>query len=137
MALFHGRRYNMAFFVDMTSVLDTFAADIKVISDTSHGEYIDGEWKEDTSIKEQVFHEPFVPNDLIGQYSMVNMLRNIGNVTQYNAIWLSKTPDFETGTIVQHNNKNYKIINVQDFSDYSNVTMYYLQSEEGNDGNKL
>lgn len=127
----------MAFYIDMTPVIDTFATDIKVISNASAGDWVDGEWKENTSVKEQVFHEPLVPNDLVGQYSMMNMLKDIGNVTQYNAIWLSKTPGFENGTIVQHKKKNYKIIDIQDLSDYSNVTMYYLQSQEGNDGNKL
>ena len=67
----------------------------------------------------------------------MNMLRETGNVTEFNAIWLSSVPNFEIGTIVQHKDKNYKIVNIQDLSDYSNVTMYYLQSEEGNDGNKL
>ena len=127
----------MAFYIDMTSVLDTFATDIKVISNSSDGEWIDGEWQENSSTKEQIFHEPFVPNDLVGQYSLMNILRDVGNVTKYNAIWLSKPPNFENGTIVQHQNKNYKIVNIQDLSDYSNVTMYYLQSEEGKDGNKL
>lgn len=127
----------MAFYIDMTSVLDTFATDIKVVNNSSDGEWVDGEWQENNSTKEQIFHEPFVPNDLVGQYSLMNILRDVGNVTKYNAIWLSKTPNFENGTIVQHQNKNYKIVNIQDLSDYSNVTMYYLQSEEGKDGNKL
>ena len=127
----------MTFNIDMTTVLNTFATDIKVISNTSNGEWVDGEWKEDNSIKEQTFREPLVPNNLVGQESMVNLLKDIGNVTQYNAIWFSKMPDFEIGTIVQHKNKNYKIVNIQDLSDYSNVTIYYLQSQEGNDGNKL
>lgn len=127
----------MAFYIDMTPVLDTFATDIKVVSNSSDGEWVDGEWQENNSTKELIFHEPFVPNDLVGQYSLMNILRDVGNVTKYNAIWLSKTPNFENGTIVHHQNKNYKIVNIQDLSDYSNVTMYYLQSEEGNDGNKL
>ena len=127
----------MAFYIDMTSVLNTFQTEVKVISTASKGEWVDGQWEEDTSTKEQVFHEPFVPNDLVGQYSIMKLLRDVGNVDQYNAIWLSKTPTFETGTRVQHKGKNYQIVNIQDLSDYSNVTLYYLQSEEENDGNKL
>lgn len=127
----------MAFYINMTSVLNTFATDIKVISNSSDGKWVDGEWQENSSTKEQIFHEPFVPNDLVGQYSLMNVLRDVGNVTKYNAIWLSKTPNFENGTIVQHKDKRYKVVSIQDLSDYSNVTMYYLQSEEGNDGNKL
>lgn len=127
----------MAFYLDMTSVLDTFQTEEKVISTASQGQWIDGQWEEDSSTEEQVFHEPFVPNDLVGQYSIMKMLRDIGNVDQYNAIWISKTSTFETGTRVQHKGKNYQIVNIQDLSDYSNVTLYYLQSEEENDGNKL
>lgn len=127
----------MAFYLDMSSVLDTFKTEVKVVSNSSNGEWVDGQWQEATSIQEQVFYEPFIPNDLVGQYSLMNMLRETGNVTEFNAIWLSSVPNFEIGTIVQHKDKNYKIVNIQDLSDYSNVTMYYLQSEEGNDGNKL
>lgn len=125
----------MAFYMDMTSVLDTFKTEVKVISESTSCEWIDGLPKENTEHEEQVFYEPFVPNDLVGQYSMMNMLRDVGNVTQYNAIWISKTSGFKTGTIVRHKDKNYKIVNIQDLTDYSNVTMYYLQSEEGQDGN--
>ena len=127
----------MAFYLDMSSVLDTFKTEVKVVSNSSNGEWVDGQWQEATSIQEQVFYEPFIPNDLVGQYSLMNMLRETGNVTEFNAIWLSSVPNFEIGTIVQHKDKNYKIVNIQDLSDYSNVTMYYLQSEEGKDGNKL
>ncbi len=127
----------MAFYLDMSSVLDTFKTEVKVVSNSSNGEWVDGQWQEATSTQEQVFYEPFIPNDLVGQYSLMNMLRETGNVTEFNAIWLSSVPNFEIGTIVQHKDKNYKIVNIQDLSDYSNVTMYYLQSEEGNDGNKL
>ena len=127
----------MAFYLDMSSVLDTFKTEVKVVSNSSNGEWVDGQWQEATSIQEQVFYEPFIPNDLVGQYSLMNMLRETGNVTEFNAIWLSSVPNFEIGTIVQHKDKDYKIVNIQDLSDYSNVTMYYLQSEEGNDGNKL
>ncbi|AZZ67186.1 hypothetical protein [Lactobacillus johnsonii] len=127
----------MAFYLDMSSVLDTFKTEVKVVSNSSNGEWVDGQWQETTSTQEQVFYEPFIPNDLVGQYSLMNMLRETGNVTEFNAIWLSSVPNFEIGTIVQHKDKNYKIVNIQDLSDYSNVTMYYLQSEEGNDGNKL
>ena len=127
----------MAFYLDMSSVLDTFKTEVKVVSNSSNGEWVDGQWQETTSTQEQVFYEPFIPNDLVGQYSLMNMLRETGNVTEFSAIWLSSVPNFEIGTIVQHKDKNYKIVNIQDLSDYSNVTMYYLQSEEGKDGNKL
>ena len=39
----------MAFYIDMTSVSDTFATDIKVVSNSSDGEWVDGEWQENNS----------------------------------------------------------------------------------------
>ena len=115
----------MSFYIDMTTVLDMFKTEIKVVSGSSEGEWIDGQWQES------------VPNDLVGQYSFMNVMRDVGDFTQYNAIWLSKHYDYPINTIVEHKNKRYRVCNIQDLSDYSNVTMYYLQSEEGQDGNKL
>ncbi|AGR65258.1 hypothetical protein BFD03_05475 [Limosilactobacillus reuteri] len=126
----------MSFYIDMTTVLDMFKTEIKVVSGSSEGEWIDGQWQEAQG-QETTYYEPFVPNDLVGQYSFMNVMRDVGDFTQYNAIWLSKHSDYPINTIVEHKNKRYRVCNIQDLSDYSNVTMYYLQSEEGQDGNKL
>ena len=124
----------MSFYIDMTSVLDTFKTEIKVISNSSSGDSIDGQWVEDEEQSEQVLFEPFVPNDRDNFYSLVSMLRDTGHISQYNAIWIS-AHDYPIQTIVEHKNKRYRVVNIQDLTDYSNVTLYYLQSEDSNDGN--
>lgn len=44
----------MSFYIDMTSVLDTFKTEIKVISNSSSGDWIDGQWVEDDAVFESV-----------------------------------------------------------------------------------
>ena len=90
--------------------------------------------EEDEEQSEQVLFEPFVPNDRDNFYSLVSMLRDTGHISQYNAIWIS-AHDYPIQTIVEHKNKRYRVVNIQDLTDYSNVTLYYLQSEDSNDGN--
>ena len=36
----------MSFYIDMTTVLDMFKTEIKVVSGSSEGEWIDGQWQE-------------------------------------------------------------------------------------------
>ena len=38
----------MAFYLDMSSVLDTFKTEVKVVSNSSNGEWVDGQWQEAT-----------------------------------------------------------------------------------------
>ncbi|MDO4458088.1 MAG: hypothetical protein Q4B83_07210, partial [Ligilactobacillus murinus] len=72
-----------------------------------------------------------------GQYSIVSLLKDVGRIEQYNAIWLS-SHEFPTQTIVKQKDKFYRVVNVQDLSNYSNVYMYYMQSEENeSDGLRL
>ncbi|WP_225363582.1 hypothetical protein [Ligilactobacillus agilis] len=126
----------MAFYLDMTSVLDTFKSEVTVISE-AQGRWIDGQWVEDAEGERKTFYEPFVPNDRIGVYSLVDILRETGHIEQYNAVWISAQA-YPLGTIVEHKATKYKVANIQDLTDYSNVTLYYLQSEVNDNGiNKL
>lgn len=115
-------------YLDFKSVLDTFAVNLTVYPRSAETVWVDGEAKRVGSEPIEL-SEPFVPNDLIGQYSIVSLLRDVGRTEQYNAIWLS-THEFSTQTIVKQKGKFYRVVNVQDLSNYSNVYMYYMQSEE-------
>ncbi len=112
-------------YLDFKAVLDMFAVDLTVYPKSDETVWIDGEAKR----VESELTEPFVPNNLIGQYSIVSLLKDVGRIEQYNAIWLS-THEFPTQTIVKQKGKFYRVVNVQDLSNYSNVYMYYMQSEE-------
>lgn len=114
-------------YLDFKAVLDMFAVDLTVYPKSDETVWIDGEAKrvESEPIK---LTEPFVPNNLIGQYSIVSLLRDVGRIEQYNAIWLS-SHEFPTQTIVKQKGKFYRVVNMQDLSNYSNVYVYYMQSE--------
>ena len=115
-------------YLDFKAVLDMFAVDLTVYPKSDETVWIDGDAKRVESEPVELT-EPFVPNNLIGQYSIVSLLKDVGRIEQYNAIWLS-THEFPTQTIVKQKGKFYRVVNVQDLSNYSNVYMYYMQSEE-------
>lgn len=119
-------------YLDMTSVLDTFAVDVTVYPKASDGQWVDGQWVDGTAGDPVTYHEPVVPNGLVGKYSIVSLLRDTGKTEQYNAVWLSSRR-VETGTVVEQGGKKYKIADVTDLTSYSNVLVYYLESEEGDE----
>ena len=108
-------------YLDFKAVLDMFAVDLTVYPKSDETVWIDGEAKRVESEPVELT-EPFVPNNLIGQYSIVSLLKDVGRIEQYN--------EFPTQTIVKQKDKFYRVVNVQDLSNYSNVYMYYMQSEE-------
>lgn len=126
----------MAFYLNMKTLLDTFETELFVIEESSGGEWINGQWVENTDTNRKELHEPFIPNDKEGFYSIVGNLRDIGKNEKYNAIWYSQY-DYPLGTIVEHKNIRYRVADKYDYTSYSNVTQYFLESEEGNDGNDL
>lgn len=119
-------------YLDMTSVLDIFAVDVTVYPKASDGQWVDGQWVDGTAGDPVTYHEPVVPNGLVGKYSIVSLLRDTGKTEQYNAVWLSRHR-VETGTVVEQGGKKYKIADVTDLTSYSNVLVYYLESEEGDE----
>lgn len=120
-------------YLDMTSVLDTFAVDVMVYPKASDGQWVDGQWVDGTAGDPVTYHEPVVPNGLVGKYSIVSLLRDTGKTEQYNAVWLS-SHRVATGTVVEQGGKKYKIADVTDLTSYSNILVYYLESEEGDEG---
>ena len=122
----------MAFYLDFTSILDTFKTEVIVYKKISgYDDY--GRWQR-TENETEVFYEPFVPNDRQGLYSVVSVLRDVGKVPQYNAVWIS-SQKVELNTKVEHAGKFYRVADIQDLTTYSNVTLYYLESEDKSDGN--
>lgn len=118
-------------YLDMTSVLDTFAVDVTVYPKASDGQWVDGQWVDGIAGDPVTYHEPVVPNGLVGKYSIVSLLRDTGKTEQYNAVWLSSHRVETIGTVVEQGGKKYKIADVTDLTNYSNVLVYYLESEEG------
>lgn len=119
----------MGFYVDMDSVLDAFAVDLTIypVAD-EQGEYVGGHWvpKDAESFK---VSEPFVPNSRVGMYSKNIINRETGDNIEYEAIWYSKST-VPLKSIVEHKGTRYVIQYSTDYTDYSNVTVYYLSAEQ-------
>lgn len=122
----------MAFFIDARQLLKHFATEVTVYPQTANadGEWVDGQWQPAAAAEPQTFYEPLIPNDRTTIYTITSLLRDTGKTELYNALWVSEQ-DFPTGTIVEHNATKYRITDIEDLSSYSNVRLYYLASEEG------
>ena len=67
-------------YLDFKAVLDMFAVDLTVYPKSDETVWIDGEAKRVESEPIELT-EPFVPNNLIGQYSIVSLKRRWANGT--------------------------------------------------------
>lgn len=125
----------MAFYMDVSSLLKTFAVEVKVWPKSSGGHYNDlGIWEEDGDGQPLTVYEPFLPSSRIGLYSVMQQLKEIGKIDQYNAVWIS-SGDYGTGTVCEHAGKRYAVTDIKDLSSYSNAHIYYMADEAKNDGN--
>lgn len=117
--------------MDMSALLDMFAVDIRVSPATNEdiGGWVDSEWKTAPKPEPFVVHEPFLPNSRVGMENIVALIRDTGQAQKYAAVWLSKG-EYPIKTIVEHKGKQYSVEQIKDLTDYSNVTIYYLESED-------
>lgn len=116
------------FYIDATQLLATFGTKLTVYPATKDGgEWADGQWVPDEPEAVEVT-EPFVPQGRIGQYSTMLALRDTGKVERYTAEWLS-AGSYEMGTVVEHQGKRLVVADKDDYTDYSNLTVYYLAAE--------
>lgn len=121
----------MAFYIDATSILDGFATHLTVYPKLK-GKRIAGEWvkQSDNPIEAD---EPFIPSGFKSENS-VQALFDSAMFEQYDAIWFSKlkVPVLST---VEHNGKKYVVQKLDDYTDYSNVTQYYLMANSKDEQN--
>lgn len=125
----------MAFFMDLTSLLDAFAVKIRVYpaADEDIGGWVKGQWQQAPNGEPFTLEEPFVPNSRVGWESVVAMLRDTGQANKFAAVWFSKGV-YPIKTVVEHNDKRYTVEQIKDLTDYSNVTIYYLEAEDNRQG---
>lgn len=121
----------MSFYIDATSLLDTFATTVVIYPQTSNddGAWVDGQWVKKPAEPPLTVHEPLIPNSRVGLYSVSTLLRDSGKTAIYNAVWVSKQ-DYPLGTKVVNQNTTYTISDCEDLTNYSNVRLYYLRSED-------
>lgn len=125
----------MAFYMDVSSLLKTFAVKVKVWPKSRDGHYDElGIWHDSNDGKPLIVNEPFIPSSRIGLYSVMQQIKEVGKVDQYNAVWIS-SGSYGSGTICEHADKKYVVTDIKDLSSYSNATIYYMADEEKNDGN--
>lgn len=118
----------MAFYMDVTALLETFGTDLTVYPKSDAGKWVDGIWKPDASEDGIHVNEPFIPDTLVSSRSVSLIIQDIGKVDNYDAIWLSSGV-YPTDTVIDHHGKRYVVQTFNDLTDYSNVTIYYLKGE--------
>lgn len=128
----------MAFYMDVTGLLDAFAVEIKVYPKPNEdvGGWVDAEWQEAPTPEPFKVYEPFIPNSRIGMESLVSLIRDTGQFERYAAVWISKG-EYPLKTIIEHKGKRYSVEQIKDLTDYSNASLYYLESEEDQQGGAL
>lgn len=118
----------MAFYIDAQSMLDTFATDFQVIPYIEGHYGDDGIWIEATQGDPVTVHEPILPMGVMSSYSTMMFLGDAGQKHQYSAEWLSAGV-YEMGTVVIHDGVRLIVRNKDDYTDYSNLTVYYLDAD--------
>lgn len=119
----------MSFYLDMGGVLEMFAVPLKVYVASDSGHFEDGRWMPGHSEPITV-NEPFLPNTYSNMSGATALRQGIhGNITTYKMQWFSMGK-YELGTRVEHNNVVYVVESKNDYTDYANVTQYFLDTEE-------
>lgn len=121
----------MAFYLDMSALIDMFGTKLTVLANSDDGEWQDGIWHK-TDSKEIDLYEPFLTFNtnstlLSGQL----MPAETGEFDTGKAYWFSEN-DYDMGTRVKHNDELYRVTGKQNYSDYSNVLEYELKKESPN-----
>ncbi|WP_155286045.1 hypothetical protein [Lacticaseibacillus zhaodongensis] len=121
----------MSFYIDATSMFETFATSLIVYPKNTQkdGHYEDGRWIDDPEPAPKTVDEPFIPMGRVSDYSAMLMTRDTGDLQRYSAEWLSKGK-YEMGTAVIVHGVRYIVRDKDDYTSYSNLTIYYLQADD-------
>lgn len=121
----------MAFYLDMAALIKQFGVPITVypaLPKDAQGEYVDAKWVPAKQPDPVQVSEVIVPLGRIGSYSQMFQLKDLGQDEHYEAEWLSLAT-YEMGTVIEHDGHRMVVRNKDDYSDYSNVTIYYLDAD--------
>ena len=121
----------MSFNLVMKPVLDAFATKLTVYPKAADGagHRENGRWIADPDPEPIEVEEPFLPLGRVSAYSLMLTTREVGDIQRYEAEWLS-SGDYAIGTVVVHHGKRLVVRNIDDYTDYSDVTIYYLSADD-------
>lgn len=119
----------MAFYLDVAALIDMFGTELTVYPKSNGGKWVEGQWTQSDLVDPITVNEAFFPLGQIGKYSTMLGLSETGNSEKYEYEWLS-TGKYEMGTIVKHGDTTLVVRNKDDYTDYSNATIYYLSATE-------
>lgn len=121
----------MAFYLDMSTLIDMFGTKLTILANSDDGEWIDGIWHQ-TDSKEIDLYEPFLTFNINSTLLSGQLMpAEIGEFDTDKAYWFSEN-DYDMGTRVKHNDELYRVTGKQNYSDYSNVLEYELKKESPN-----
>lgn len=123
----------MAFYLDMTTLINKFATTLTVLPSSDDGEWVDGEWVTNTG-EPVVLNEPFTTFNINSTLLSGRLVQGeLGDNNSDKAYWFSKGT-YPVGTRVIHNGVRYRVTGIQNFTDYSNVVEYQLETEGVDNG---
>lgn len=118
----------MAFYLDMTTLINKFATTLTVLPSSDDGAWIDGEWVANVG-EPVILHEPFMTFNINSNLLSGQLIQSeFGDNNSDKAYWFSKGK-YNVGTRVVHNDVRYRVAGIQNFTDYSNVMQYELETE--------
>lgn len=121
----------MAFYIDMSALIDMFGTKLTVLTNSDDGEWIDGIWHQ-TESKEIDLYEPFLTFNINSTLLSGQLMpAETGEFDTDKAYWFSEN-DYALGTRVKHNGELYRVTGKHNYSDYSNVLEYELKKESPN-----
>lgn len=121
----------MAFYLDMSALIDMFGTKLTVLANSDDGEWMDGIWHQ-TDSKEIDLYEPFLTFNINSTLLSGQLMpAETGEFDTDKAYWFSEN-DYALGTRVKHNDELYRVTGKHNYSDYSNVLEYELKKESPN-----
>lgn len=121
----------MAFYLDMSELIDMFGTKLTVLANSDDGEWIDGIWHKTTS-EEIALYEPFLTFNINSTLLSGQLMPNeTGEFETDKAYWFSMN-NYDIGIRIKHNEDLYRVTGKHDYSDYSNVIEYELKKEDPN-----
>ena len=116
------------FHIDATPMLSAFATEFQVIPYVKGHTGDDGIWVPASEGEPITVNEPIIPMGVMSSYSTMHRLGEAGQSNEYSDEWLS-AGKYEMGTVVILDGVRLIVRNKDDYTNYSNLTVYYLDAD--------
>lgn len=121
--------------VQMASIIKsfgvTFTLERKVGNHREHGQTVANEPSEPVTLSEPIMPMAQGNSPAASGHSSAAMFMVNGQLEQADLVWYSNVTDVPIDSIVTLHDHRYKVVATDDWSDFSDVKIYYLKGLEG------